>query len=138
MSTPFEKVSEAAGLPISDEAASMLLTRYLTSADAARGKRTLELACASGPGLGLLSRSASFLVGADINAPLLDRAQRRYQGRVPLAQLSADALPFRNESFDLVLLLEASYYLPDFGRALAEMLRVLARDGRLLFVNANP
>jgi SAM-dependent methyltransferase len=138
MPTPFEKVSEAAGLPISDEAASMLLTRYLTAAEYAQGKRTLELACASGPGLGLLSRAASFTVGADVNAALIDRAHQQYRGRVPLAQLSADALPFHDGAFELVLLLEASYYLPDFELALAEMQRVLAPDGRLLLVNANP
>lgn len=138
MPTPFEKLSEAAGVPIADEAASMMVTRYLTAAEYAAGKRTLELACASGPGLGLLSRQSTLTVGADINASLIDRAQGHYRGRIPLLQLSAEALPFKDASFDLVILLEASYYVPDFDQALSEMTRVLAPAGRLLFVNANP
>ena len=138
MSIPYQKLSEASGIPIAEEAASMMVTRYLTARDYARGKRTLELACASGPGLGLLSRSASFLVGADINSVMLENAQAHYRGRVPLARLSAEALPFGNGSFDFVLLLEASYYVPDFERAVGEMDRVLAPGGRLFFANANP
>jgi SAM-dependent methyltransferase len=136
--TPFDKLSEAAGIPIADEAASMMATRYLTASEYARGRRTLELACASGPGLGLLNESAALTIGADINAAMIDRAHRHYRGRVPVAQLSVEALPFRAASFDFVLLLEASYYVQHFEHALSEMERVLAPGGQLMFVNANP
>jgi len=116
----------------------MMATRYRTAAEFGKGRRTLELACASGPGLGLLAKDAPLTIGADINAAMLKRGQAHYCGRVPLVQMSAEALPFRDRSFDFVLMLEATYYVKDFDRALAEMDRVLAPRGRIMFVNANP
>lgn len=138
MATPYEILSEATGIPISDEAASMMATRYLTAAELAHNRRTLELACASGPGLRILSRAARFVIGGDINAPMLLRAKSHYRGSIPLIQLSAEALPFEDASFDAVLLLEATYYLPEFDRAVSEIARILAPNGLVLFVNANP
>lgn len=136
--TPFHKLSEATGVPVSSEGASMMVTRYLMATRLAAGRRTLEIACASGPGLGMLSRAASFVVGADISEPMLRQTRAHYGNRIPLARLSAEALPFRDASFDFVLLMEASYYVRNFGGALAEIDRVLSAHGRILFVNANP
>jgi SAM-dependent methyltransferase len=116
----------------------MIATRYALAAELAAGRRTLELACAAGHGLGLVSRSARSLVGADINAPMLARARAHYQGRIPLVRTSAAHLPFAPASFDFVLCLEATYYMPDFERCLDELGRVAAPESCLLFVNANP
>lgn len=116
----------------------MIATRYALAAEMASGRRTLELACAAGHGLGLVARTARNVVGADINAPMLARAQAHYRGRIPLARVSATALPFADGSFDCVLCLEASYYVPDFERCLDEIWRVTAPGAHLLFVNANP
>lgn len=134
----FEDLTEAAGVPIADEAASMMSTRYAWAAEIAPGRRVLELACGSGPGLGLLAARATWLAGADYSAALLARARDHYGTRVPLVRLSADALPFASGSFDLVLLFEASYYVPNMGEAFREIARVLSPGGRALFVNANP
>jgi SAM-dependent methyltransferase len=137
-SAPFEHLSEGAGVPITDDAAIMMATRYALAAEMAAGRRTLELACAAGHGLGLVARTAQSLVGADINAPMLGRAQAHYRGRVPVARASAMALPFADASFDFVFCLEASYYVPEFETCLDEIGRVAAPGARLLFVNANP
>ncbi len=116
----------------------MIATRYGVAAELAAGRRTLELACAGGHGLGMLARKAQSLVGADINAPMLARAQAHYRGRVPLVRTSAANLPFADASFDFVLCLEATYYMPQFERCLDEIGRVTAAGARVLFVNANP
>ena len=116
----------------------MMYTRYSLAADLAHGKRTLEIGCASGLGLGLLLSAASFVVGGDVFLPMLKTARRHYADRVSLAQFSATNLPFRTASFDFVLFMEATYYISDFERALDEIDRVLDRHGLLLFVNANP
>ena len=50
----------------------------------------------------------------------------------------AEELPFPSESFDLVLLFEAIYYLPDARRFFKETRRVLRPGGRLLIVTVNP
>lgn len=116
----------------------MAATRYAIATEHARGRRTLEIACAAGMGLGLLAGATQTLVAGDINAALLDRARTHYGVRVPLVRFSATELPFANESFDFVLFLEASYYVPQFEKALDEISRVLALGGRVLFANANP
>ena len=125
-------------MPIADEAASMMATRYTWAAEVARGRRVLELACGSGTGLGLLASRAARVVGGDYSDVLLARARAHYRTRVPLVRLSADALPFSAGAFDLVLLFEASYYVPDMRKAFAEIARVLTPGGLALFANANP
>lgn len=134
----FENVTEAAGIPVTAEAADMIYTRYRVGAHLASGKRVLELGCGAGNGLGLLARRAAQLVGADYSEVLLGLARRHFGDRVPLARLTAEALPFRAGVFDLVLFFEASYYVPHMDLAFGEIARVLAPGGEALFVNANP
>lgn len=116
----------------------MMYTRYHAAAKLASGRRVLELGCGAGQGLGLLAAQASVAVGGDFSWPLLATASQHYQQRVPLARLSAEALPFASGSFDAVFLFEASYYIPSMQRAFDEIARVLAPGGIVMFVNANP
>lgn len=53
-------------------------------------------------------------------------------------RLSAEALPFRDNAFDLVLFFEASYYVRNMENAFDELLRVLDGQGKVMFVSANP
>ena len=116
----------------------MMYSRYHFALEFAAGRRTLEIACAAGQGLGLLSRKTRSLVGGDYSSALLRSARQHYGPRLPLVQLSAERLPFGDRSFDLILLFEASYYVPDMTHAFREIDRVLAAGGIALFVNANP
>jgi SAM-dependent methyltransferase len=116
----------------------MMYTRYHVAADLASGKRVLEIGCGAGQGFGLLGRKATLLVGGDVSLALLQSGQHYYRGRFPFAQLSAEALPFRDAAFDVILFFEASYYVADMQSAFAEIGRVLDREGAVLFVNANP
>ena len=116
----------------------MLYTRYSAASDLTSNKRVLELGCGAGQGFGLLSATAELLVGGDYSEALLSSAQRHYGARIPLVSLSADALPFKPESFDVILCFEASYYVADMERAFDDIARVLAPNGSVLFVNANP
>lgn len=134
----YEDITETTDTPITREAASMLYSRYHFAATRSEGRRVLELGCAAGQGLGLISARAASVVGGDYSAALLDKARDHYGARVPFVQLSAEALPFRTDSFDVVLFFEATYYVPDMNRAFDEIARVLGREGRVLFVNANP
>lgn len=116
----------------------MLFSRYQLSVEYAAGGTVLEVACGSGQGLGHLRRHARFVVGADITEQLLVRARRHYGRAMPLAQLDAEALPFKPGTFDLVLLHEAIYYLPFAARFVEEAHRVLVPGGRLLITTINP
>lgn len=138
MPVDYDLITEVGGTPITSEAASMVYTRYAVASELALGRRTLEIGCASGVGLGLVSDGATFVVGGDVHLPMLRTARGHYGARIPLAQFSATQIPFRGRSFDLVLFMEATYYVRDFGLALDEIGRVLDSEGVLLFVNANP
>lgn len=134
----YEEITETTGIPVSPEGASMLYTRYAVAASLAKGRRVLELGCAAGQGLGLIAASASRVVAGDYSPVLLGSGKRHYGARIPFVRLTAESLPFPARAFDVVLMFEASYYVPDMRRALDEMVRVLAKDGSILFVNANP
>jgi len=134
----YDLITETTGMPLTPEAASMMYTRYELAARLAAGKRVLEIGCGAALGFGLMGESSKLVVGGDYSPELLRAAKAHYRSRFPFIRLSADRLPFRNDSFDLVLCYEMSYYLPDAGKAFGEIDRVLAPGGTLLFVNANP
>jgi SAM-dependent methyltransferase len=134
----FEDLTETTGIPLSPEAAAMLYTRYVAASGLTSNKRVLEIGCGAGQGFGLLSATTKLLVGGDYSRPLLNGARDHYGARIPLVCLSADALPFKPASFDVVLCFEASYYVADMERAFDNIARVLAPNGSVLFVNANP
>ena len=84
----------------------------------------LEVGCGNGPRE--LPNAVSLL--ADVSLPALRRLPRR--GRV---QCDAQALPLRSESVDTYLTFATLEHVPDPGRALEEMHRVL-RPGGIAFL----
>jgi len=54
--------------------------------------------------------------------------------RVEIQQASVSALPFTDDTFDLVTAMETHYYWPDLVHDFREVLRVLSPGGRLLIV----
>ncbi len=130
-------VTEAVGTRITREALSMLYTRYWTAASLGQGKDVLEVACGSGQGLGYLAGKVNRVVGGDYTEELLRMAQQHYRSRIPLVRLDAHELPFKEGTFDMVILYEAIYYFGRAGRFLAECNRVLRHQGVLLVCTAN-
>lgn len=55
-------------------------------------------------------------------------------GKANIRQASVSALPFENESFDLITAVETYYFWPDKLGDLRELLRVLRRGGKVLLV----
>lgn len=133
----YTEVTEATGSRVIREALSMLYTRYKTAAAFCEGKAVLEVACGSGQGLGYLAAKARRVVGGDCTETLLGLARRHYGGRVPLVRLDAHALPFRDHSFDIVILYEAIYYLTRPDKFLDECCRVLRDQGVVLICTVN-
>lgn len=133
----YTTVTEAPGDALRAEALDMLATRYAFAVDRARGRRVLEAGCGPGQGLGLIQGAARFVVGGDYTQTLLDYAGRTYRGRVPLVRLDAQALPFTDGAFDLIIFYEAIYYLPRPGAFLDECRRLLAPGGEVLVCTAN-
>jgi ubiquinone/menaquinone biosynthesis C-methylase UbiE len=133
----YTTIAELPGQGASSEQLSMLYTRYAFAASHAAHQRVLDVACGAGLGLGYLAGRCRHVVGGDCTSSLLAEAKRTYGRAVPLVQLDAQALPFRHESVDVVLLYEALYYLMRPEAFLQECRRVLSARGLLILSTVN-
>lgn len=136
-SADFTGVTEVPGNRIRREALDELVTRYEYAANLCRDRDVLEVACGAGMGLGRLESVARRVVGGDYSEPLLTIARQHYRHRVPLVRLDGASLPFRDASFDVVVLYEALYYLPLPQRFLSEAVRLLRPGGSLVLCSTN-
>jgi ubiquinone/menaquinone biosynthesis C-methylase UbiE len=81
-----------------------------------------------------LAAKARFVV-TDLNQPMLDRAKARQPdaGSIEWKQADAQALPFKDESFDAVACQFGVMFFPDKAQGYKEARRVLKPGGRFLF-----
>jgi SAM-dependent methyltransferase len=116
----------------------MLRTRYAWAAGHAAGKDVAEIACGAGLGLGWIARMARSVEAGDVHPANCRTALATYAGRekIRVRPMNALDLPFRDASFDLLLLFEAVYYL-DAQAFLREARRVLRHSGTLLIATVN-
>ena len=101
------------------------------------GDRVLDVAC----GTGIVTRQAAAMLGGkgqvagiDLNPAMLQVAVTLSQPTSPLIewrQGDAEALPYPDASFDLVLCQHGLQFFEDKRAAVAEMRRVLAPGGRV-------
>lgn len=100
----------------------------------ARKDRLLDVCCGTGEVLGLLRKHGfSDLYGMDVTPPSTSGLEG-----VDIRRGDARALPYDDESFDVVLCMHALHHLggPDgVKQSLAEMIRVLRPGGRLALID---
>lgn len=102
------------------------------------GRRVLDIGCSSGVITGLLATTAASTIGIDVDEPALARAAAEaHRPGLEFRKMSADALDFPNESFDVVVCNQMYYWLEDPSRLMAEVARVLGRGGVCLFTTVN-
>lgn len=99
--------------------------------------RVLEIGIGAGANLPFYSPRVQEVIGLEPAARLVDIARRAARGvrtRVSFLQASAEAIPLDTHSVDSVVMTWTLCSIPDAGRALAEIRRVLVVGGSLLFV----
>ena len=120
--------------PISPEALPRLMERLGGELEG-RGS-SLEV----GVGTGILSlplvERGVRMVGLDLSRPMLDRLRQKAGEEVPLPVVQGDAtaMPFRDDAFGGALIRHVLHLIPEWERALEEVLRVL-RPGAVVLVN---
>jgi len=126
-----------AGEPITTEQLDRLCHRYTWATRYCSGKDVVELACGTGPGIGLLSRAARSFEAGDYSKTMVQQVRRHYGERVVVRQFDAQAMPYPDHSKDVLVIFEALYYLPDIPAFIRECRRVLRPGGLVLIATAN-
>jgi len=99
-------------------------------------KRILEIAAGTGIVTRALARALPTvpIVATDLNQPMLDHAAARISARtITWRQADAQALPFDEAEFDVVVCQFGVMFFPDKTNAFSEARRVLAPGGHFLF-----
>lgn len=130
-------ITDVAGEPAEATQLERLIARYHWTASYCEGREVLEVACGTGQGLGLLRARARAVYACDLSSENLEGARRGNGQGQPLVQANAQTLPFADQSVDVVVLLEAIYFLPSAGAFLAEARRVLRPNGWCLVSAVN-
>jgi len=99
------------------------------------GEDVLDIGCGTGAALRLAeAQSRGRLVGVDPFARMIGHAKAATPAGSAIEYFVAagEALPFEDESFDVVTMINVVHHLADAEKGLSEAARVLRRTGRLL------
>ncbi|HEV3474361.1 MAG TPA: class I SAM-dependent methyltransferase [Actinomycetota bacterium] len=105
------------------------------------GKDVLELGCGAAQWSAGAAEAGGRPTGIDLSARQLRHARRRLNKNdvsIPLVQGSAEELPFRDESFDVVISDHGAISFADPARTIPEAARVLRPGGTLAFCIGSP
>lgn len=101
------------------------------------GERVLDVGCGTGVLLAELTEQTpgAQLAGVDLVGEMLAVAQERLPDEVELMTAPAEALPFEDSAFDVVISSSVLHYIRQPQRALDEVARVLTPGGRLVLTD---
>lgn len=111
--------------------------RYVFALPYVEGRSVLDIACGTGYGLKILSRSARLVTGADVNMEAAREAKRECGDGKAVVLGNGLALPFPDECFEAVTSFETLEHLHRRREFLAELRRVLKPDGNLILSTPN-
>lgn len=97
-------------------------------------KTALDVGCGEGRFCRILQRMGIKATGIDPTLPLLDAARAR-DPEGEYLKAKAEALPFDDNSFDLVISYMTLIDIPGYREAIAEMARVVRSGGTILVAN---
>jgi len=111
------------------------------AADVRAGERVLDVAAGNGNATLAAARRFAEVVSTDYVPALLDKGRVRAEAEhldVRFQVADAEALPFEDGRFDVVLSTFGAMFTPEHRRAAGEMMRVLRPGGRLGMANWTP
>lgn len=116
----------------------LCIARYELASQLVKGKTILDVACGDGIGTAFLSTNgAKTVCGGDISADSIWHARKLAGASCSFTVLDACYLPFKEESFDVIVSIETVEHLNDQDKFLAECRRSLKEDGCLICSTVN-
>ena len=109
--------------------------------DVLPGQRVLDVACGAGNCAIAAARGFGEAVGLDYVPALLERARERAAAErydIEVVEGDAQALPFEDDSFDVVLSSFGAMFAPDQEKTARELLRVCRPGGKIGMANWTP
>ena len=106
-----------------------------------QNQRVLDVAAGNGNATLAVARRFADVVSTDYVASLLERGRERAEAdrlKVTFQQADAEALPFADESFDVVLSSFGVMFTPNQQQAASELIRVCRRGGKIALANWTP
>ena len=107
----------------------------------APGSQLLDVACGSGQLALIAAKDGIEVTGVDIAGNLVERARARAQAEglnVRFEEADAEALPFEDARFDVVVSLIGAMFAPRPDRVAKELLRVCTPGGTIAMANWTP
>jgi ubiquinone/menaquinone biosynthesis C-methylase UbiE len=109
--------------------------------DLRAGQTVLDVAAGNGNASLAAARRWCDVVATDYVPALLERARERAEAErltIAFREADAEALPFDNQSFDVVVSTFGVMFTPDQQRAASELVRVTKRGGKIGLANWTP
>ena len=112
--------------------------RYVFAAQFANGMAVLDIACGAGYGANyLMNNGAKTVIGGDYSEEAIEYARLHYSREgLYFLRLDAQQMPFRNNSFDVIVSLETIEHLERYQDFLHDCKRMLKEDG--IFICSTP
>jgi len=114
---------------------------FVARAALASGARVLDVACGTGNTAIPAARAGGLVTGVDIASNLLEQATKRAAAehlQIRFREGDAEALPFDDGQFDLVLTMFGAMFAPRPERVAAELIRVCKPGGLIAMANWTP
>jgi len=109
--------------------------------DLRSGQRVLDVAAGNGNATLAAARRFADVVSTDYVGSLLERGRERAKAErlsATFQEADAEALPFKDGSFDVVLSTFGVMFAPNHDKAASEMMRVCRRGGKIGLANWTP
>lgn len=126
---------------VADDVIPELGADLVAACGVARGDTVLDVACGSGNATIPAARTGARVTGCDLSPRMLDAARARADRaglRIDWREGDAEALPFSDSSFDVVLSCVGAMFAPDHERVADEVVRVCRPGGTIGLVNWTP
>ena len=133
----FAIVTEHGGEYVTQDQKRRFVQRYQWASIHCLDKDVLEMACGTGPGLACLEPITRSLSCCDIQESSISIVRDQYSSRIHASVADCTNTDYADNSFDVIILFEALYYLADVDSFLREVRRLLRPGGTLLMATAN-